>query len=50
MTFDPFPSRWTTSRKRVWGGGMFWAIDLDDFNNDYPLITTVSRRLRGPDE
>jgi chitinase len=30
------------------GGGMFWAIDLDDFHNDYPLITTVARRLRGP--
>lgn len=30
------------------GGGMFWAIDLDDFNNDYPIITTVARRLRGP--
>ncbi|MCH2110539.1 MAG: glycosyl hydrolase family 18 protein, partial [Polyangiaceae bacterium] len=31
------------------GGGMFWAIDLDDYHNDYPLITTVARRLRGPD-
>lgn len=29
------------------GGGMFWAIDLDDFNNDYPVMTTVARRLRG---
>lgn len=29
------------------GGGMFWAIDLDDFNNDYPIITSVARRLRG---
>lgn len=31
------------------GGGMFWAIDLDDFQNDYPIVTSVSRRLRGPD-
>lgn len=31
------------------GGGMFWAIDLDDFNNDYPIMTTVARRLRGSD-
>jgi len=31
------------------GGGMFWAIDLDDFNNDYPIMTTVARRLRGKD-
>jgi len=30
------------------GGGMFWAMDLDDFNNDYPVMTTVARRLRGP--
>lgn len=29
------------------GGGMFWAIDLDDFNNDNPVMTTVARRLRG---
>ncbi|HSC87261.1 MAG TPA: glycosyl hydrolase family 18 protein [Polyangiaceae bacterium] len=29
------------------GGGMFWAIDLDDFQNDYPIITSVARRLRG---
>jgi len=27
------------------GGGMFWAIDLDDFNNGYPLISFVAQEL-----
>jgi len=27
------------------GGGMFWAIDLDDFNAGYPLIALVSEEL-----
>lgn len=33
--------------KKNLAGGMFWAIDLDDFQNDYPIITSVARRLRG---
>jgi chitinase len=27
------------------GGAMFWAIDLDDYANGYPLISTVRERL-----
>lgn len=27
-------------------GAMFWAIDLDDFRNGYPLIRSVAKRLR----
>lgn len=34
------------------GGGMIWALDLDDFNNQcgcekYPLLKTINRVLRG---
>ena len=27
-------------------GAMFWAIDLDDFKQGYPIISQVSQRLR----
>lgn len=36
-------------QQRGLAGAMFWAIDLDDFKNGYPIISRVSRALR-PEE
>ena len=39
-------------RDNGFGGGMIWALDLDDFGNrcgceEYPLLRTINRVLRG---
>lgn len=28
------------------GGAMFWALDLDDYKNGYPLISSVAKRFK----
>ena len=35
-------------QKKKLSGAMFWALDLDDFRHNYPLITQVSQRLLSP--
>lgn len=32
-------------KQHNWGGAMFWSLDLDDFSNGYPLISTVINSL-----
>jgi len=28
------------------GGAMFWALDLDDYQHGYPLISAVAKRYK----
>jgi hypothetical protein len=34
--------------RNKFAGAMFWALDLDDYQNGYPLISSVSQRLYTP--
>ena len=33
-------------RSKKLAGAMFWSLDTDDFPKGYPLVTSVSQRLK----
>lgn len=52
LTFDNERSvglKLETLKREGLAGGMFWAIDLDNFKRGFPMITQVSKAVKAPD-